>query len=44
MPAARGIVGKLVRVRITGATANSLIGELLWDKRNLSSQLKRETA
>jgi tRNA-2-methylthio-N6-dimethylallyladenosine synthase len=39
-----GLVGRLVPVRITGATANSLIGELLWDKRISSSQLRGETA
>jgi len=38
-----GLIGKLVPVRVTGATANSLIGELLWDKRISSSQLKGET-
>ena len=38
-----GLIGRLVPVRVTGATANSLIGELLWDKRISSSQLKGET-
>jgi tRNA-2-methylthio-N6-dimethylallyladenosine synthase len=36
--------GKLAPVRITGATANSLIGELLWGKPIASSQLEGERA
>jgi tRNA A37 methylthiotransferase MiaB len=38
------LAGKLASVRITGATANSLIGELLWDKPILNSQLEGERA
>ncbi|HVO96039.1 MAG TPA: tRNA (N6-isopentenyl adenosine(37)-C2)-methylthiotransferase MiaB [Terriglobales bacterium] len=37
-------VGQLAPVRITGATANSLIGELLCDKRDLRFQLEGDTA
>jgi tRNA-2-methylthio-N6-dimethylallyladenosine synthase len=36
--------GKLAPVRITGATANSLIGELLWGKPMASSQSEGERA
>jgi tRNA-2-methylthio-N6-dimethylallyladenosine synthase len=39
-----GLTGKLLPVRITGATANSLIGELLWDKPISNSQLEGERA
>ena len=38
------LVGRLVPVRITSATANSLIGEVLSDKANLNSQLERDRA
>jgi tRNA-2-methylthio-N6-dimethylallyladenosine synthase len=38
------LVGRLIAVRITGATANSLIGEMLSDKANLNSQLERDRA
>jgi tRNA-2-methylthio-N6-dimethylallyladenosine synthase len=38
------LVGKLAPVRITGATATSLIGELLWDKPIANSQLEGEKA
>ncbi len=38
------LVGRLVPVRITGATATSLIGEVLSDKSNVNSQLERDRA
>jgi tRNA-2-methylthio-N6-dimethylallyladenosine synthase len=38
------LVGRLVPVRITGATATSLIGEVLLDKSNVNSQLERDRA
>ena len=38
------LVGRLVWVRITGATATSLIGEVLSDKANVNSQLERDRA
>lgn len=38
------LTGKLIPVRITGATATSLIGELLWDKSMANSQLEGERA
>jgi tRNA-2-methylthio-N6-dimethylallyladenosine synthase len=38
------LAGKLAPVRITGATATSLIGELLWDKPMANSQLEGERA
>jgi tRNA-2-methylthio-N6-dimethylallyladenosine synthase len=38
------LAGKLAPVRITGATATSLIGELLWDKPMANSQLEGEKA
>ncbi len=40
----QGLIGKLLPVRITGATANSLIGELLSDKPGLNSQSEGEKA
>jgi tRNA-2-methylthio-N6-dimethylallyladenosine synthase len=42
--AAESWTGKLASVRITGATANSLIGELLWGKPIASSQSEGEKA
>ena len=38
------LIGRLIPVRITGATANSLIGEVLSDKAELNSQLERDRA
>ena len=38
------LVGRFVPVRITGATANSLIGELLSDKSDVNSQLEGDMA
>jgi tRNA-2-methylthio-N6-dimethylallyladenosine synthase len=38
------LAGKLAPVRITGATATSLIGALLWDKPMANSQLEGEKA
>ena len=38
------LVGRLVPVRISGATATSLIGEVLSDKSNVNFQLERDTA
>ena len=38
------LIGRLAPVRITGATATSLIGELLWDKPMASSQVQGENA
>ena len=38
------LIGRIIPVTITGATANSLIGEALSDKANFKSQLERETA
>jgi tRNA-2-methylthio-N6-dimethylallyladenosine synthase len=38
------LAGELVSVRITGATANSLIGEVMSYKANLNSQLERDRA
>lgn len=38
------LVGRIIPVTITGATANSLIGDVLSDKANLKSQLEREMA
>jgi hypothetical protein len=38
------MVDQLVPVRITGATANSLLGEVLWDKCNFNSQLEGDMA
>lgn len=38
------LVDQLVPVRITGATANSLLGEVLWDKCNSNSQLEGDMA
>lgn len=37
-------VGRLMAVRITGATANSLLGEVLCDKLNRNSQLEGDMA
>jgi tRNA-2-methylthio-N6-dimethylallyladenosine synthase len=42
--ASDNLSGKLVSVRITGATATSLIGEVVWDKANSNSQLERDRA
>ena len=39
-----GLVGRLVPVRIAGATANSLIGEVLLDKCSGNCQLERDRA
>ena len=41
---AESLRGHLVTVRITGATANSLIGELLAGRTELNSQLERDRA
>ena len=38
------LVGQMVPVKIISATANSLLGELLWDKFNLESQLEGNRA
>ena len=38
------LVGRLVPVTITGATATSLLGEVLSDKCNFNSQLEGDTA
>jgi tRNA-2-methylthio-N6-dimethylallyladenosine synthase len=38
------LIDRLVPVKITGATANSLIGEVLWDKSDLNSQLEGDMA
>ena len=38
------LVGRLVPVRISGATATSLIGEVLFDKSNVNCQLERDRA
>jgi tRNA-2-methylthio-N6-dimethylallyladenosine synthase len=38
------LVGQLLPVRITGATANSLLGEVLWDKCSPNSQLEGDRA
>jgi tRNA-2-methylthio-N6-dimethylallyladenosine synthase len=38
------LVDHLVPVKITGATANSLLGEVLWDKSSLNSQLEGDMA
>ena len=38
------VVGKLLPIRITGATANSLLGEVLWDKCSANSQLEGDLA
>ncbi len=38
------LVGQLVAVRISGATANSLLGEILSDKSEMNSQLEEGTA
>ena len=38
------LISRLMPVRITGATASSLIGEILLDKANLNSQLERDRA
>ena len=38
------LVGRLTPVRITGATANSLLGEILPDSLSLNSQLERDRA
>jgi tRNA-2-methylthio-N6-dimethylallyladenosine synthase len=38
------LIGRLAHVRVTGATANSLIGEVLSDKDKVNSQLERDTA
>jgi tRNA-2-methylthio-N6-dimethylallyladenosine synthase len=37
-------MGQLLPVRITGATANSLLGEVLWDKCSANSQLEGDLA
>jgi tRNA-2-methylthio-N6-dimethylallyladenosine synthase len=42
--ASANLSGKLVPVRITGATATSLIGEAVWDKASSNSQLERDRA
>jgi tRNA-2-methylthio-N6-dimethylallyladenosine synthase len=41
---AQDLAGRLVPVRITGATANSLLGELLSDKASLNSQQEGDMA
>jgi tRNA-2-methylthio-N6-dimethylallyladenosine synthase len=41
---AEDLIGRLLSVRITGATANSLIGEVLSDKSKMNSQLERDRA
>jgi tRNA-2-methylthio-N6-dimethylallyladenosine synthase len=41
---AEHLVGKLIPVRITGATANALVGELWRNEQILNSQLEGETA
>jgi tRNA-2-methylthio-N6-dimethylallyladenosine synthase len=38
------LIDRLVPVKITSATANSLIGEVLWDKSDLNSQLEGDMA
>jgi tRNA-2-methylthio-N6-dimethylallyladenosine synthase len=38
------LVDQLVPLRITGATANSLLGEVLWDKCSFNSQLEGDMA
>ena len=38
------VVGQLLPIRITGATANSLLGEVLWDKCSVNSQLEGDLA
>jgi tRNA-2-methylthio-N6-dimethylallyladenosine synthase len=38
------LIGRLLSVRITGATANSLIGEVLSDKSKMKSELERDRA
>ncbi|HYT54291.1 MAG TPA: tRNA (N6-isopentenyl adenosine(37)-C2)-methylthiotransferase MiaB [Verrucomicrobiae bacterium] len=38
------VMGQLLPVRITGATANSLLGEVLWDKCSANSQLEGDLA
>ena len=42
--ASDNLSGTLVPVRITGATATSLIGEVVWDKASSNSQLERDKA
>ena len=37
-------MGRLIPIRITGATANSLLGEPLSDKFDLKSQLEGDMA
>jgi tRNA A37 methylthiotransferase MiaB len=41
---AANLLGRLIPVRITGATANSLMGEPLSDKSDLKSQLEGDMA
>lgn len=38
------LIGRLLPVRVTGATANSLLGEVLWDKFVVNSQLEGDMA
>ena len=38
------VVGQLLPIRITGASANSLLGEVLWDKCSANSQLEGDSA
>ena len=38
------VVGQLLPIRITGASANSLLGEVLWDKCSANSQLEGDLA
>ncbi len=38
------LIGRLLSVRISGATANSLIGEVLSDKSKMNSELERDRA
>lgn len=38
------VAGQLLPIRITGASANSLLGEVLWDKCSANSQLEGDLA
>lgn len=38
------LIGQLVPVTVTNATANSLLGEILWDKSDLNCRLEGDMA
>jgi tRNA-2-methylthio-N6-dimethylallyladenosine synthase len=44
LTSSENVMGQLLPVRITGATANSLLGEVLWDKCSANSQLEGDLA